>query len=745
VKQIAQSYKTGELRVVDVARPRAPRGGLLVQTQASLISAGTERMIVDLARKSLVGKARERPDLVAKVVAKVKREGLLAAFDAVRSKLDSPIPLGYSMAGRVEDVGSGVASFARGDRVACAGAGYANHAEFNAVPSNLAVPIPDGVSDEEAAFVTVGAIGLHGIRLLQPQLGDTVVVIGLGLIGQMCVQLLRANGCDVIGVDVDAAKARLAVERGAMLGLLSSDADVIDRVMAATQGRGADSVLITASAPNNAPLVLAGDVARDRAKISVVGMLPLEVPRNAYYMKELDLIVSRSYGPGRYDANYEERGQSYPVGYVRWSERDNLQAVLWAMASKRLTVSDLITHRFAFGQALDAYALITGEKPEPHLGVILQYPPAANTGASTGASVSPASGTGSSVGTTANTAVAPKPRRHGEPLGVAVIGTGSFATSVLMPRLQKVRSARFVAAVSGRGLSAFHAKERFGAETSAADLSAALAMPNVHAALIATRHDAHAYQAALALDSGRHVFLEKPAALTEAELEHLGAAVGRARTNLMVGFNRRFSPFAKEVREAFRSRRSGLVMTARINAGKIPAGSWITELTEGGGRIVGEACHFIDLMSYWAGAVPMRVSAHAIGGGGAFDRSDNVVISLAFADGSVGSLIYTAMGDAAVSKERYEVFGDGTVAILDDFRELEITRGGKTNKSRALKADKGHEAELEAFFDACAAGSPSPIAWSDIAAVTRATFAAELAWREGTTVLLEEAISTEPS
>jgi polar amino acid transport system substrate-binding protein len=714
MRQISQSYRTGKLALVDVARPRAPEGGILVETGVSLISAGTERMIVDLARKSLIEKARERPDLVAKVIDKAKREGVLATFDAVMTKLDNPIPLGYSLAGRVSEVGRTTSGFQRGDRVACAGAGYANHAELNAVPKNLAVHIPDGVSDEEASFVTVGAIALQGVRLIRPQLGDVVAVIGLGLIGQITVSLLVAHGCDVVAIDVERAKVERARARGAVAGAVGSEDDVAEIVRAASRGHGADAVVITASAPNNEPLVVAGEIARDKARISVVGAVALEIPRKTYYDKELEVVISRSYGPGRYDANYEERGQDYPIGYVRWTERRNLEAVLRAMATGRLDVKSLITHRFPFARALDAYALITGEKPEPHLGVLLTY------------------GEGAA---TAQTKPAVVPRaRAGETVGVAVLGTGGFATGVLLPGLTKLPRVRLVATVSGRGLSSRTAADKFGADGVAGSLDEVLARPDVDAVVIATRHHAHAAQAARALDAGRDVFLEKPAAIDEDGLAALGRAVERSTARLMVGFNRRFAPFATSVAQTFAGRRAGLVMSARVNAGKIPKDSWIVERSEGGGRVIGEGCHFVDLLSYWAGAPPVRVTAHAIGAGGGYESEDNLIVGLTFADGSVGTILYTAMGDPSASKERYEIFGEGKLAVIDNWRTLAVTAKGKTRTTRALRADKGHQAGLRAFFAACASGAKSPIAWESIAATTRATFAIERAGIEGVAV-----------
>jgi predicted dehydrogenase len=715
VRQISQNYKTGELAIVEVAAPRAPRRGILVETRVSLISAGTERTIVDLARKNLLAKARERPDLVKRVIEKARREGPLAALDAVRAKLDLPIPLGYSLAGRVLQAGPEAPGFVLGDRVACAGAGYANHAELNLVPRNLAVKIPDGVSDEEASFVTVGAIALHGVRLVEPSLGAVVAVIGLGLIGQIAASLLSSHGCDVVGIDVDPAKVRRALDRGAADGAVVGQHDCAEVVRAASSGRGADAVVITASSDTNAPLVLAGDLARDRARISVVGLVPLEVPRKTYYEKELSLVVSRSYGPGRYDPAYEEAGTDYPIGYVRWTEARNLEAVLTAIARKRLEVASLVTHRFPFESALDAYEVITGARPEPHLGVLLTYQGRQAVVSTAPAIVAPGSAPG--------------------PLGVGIVGTGSFATSVLLPALAKVKKARLDAAVSRRGLSARHVAARYGAQV-AASLDELLARPSTEAVIIATRHDLHASQAAVALTAGRDVFLEKPAATNEEDLAKLLEAARASGRRLMVGFNRRFAPFARQLKVAFEGRRAGLVMTARINAGFVPPGSWVVDPREGGGRIVGEMCHFIDLFSYFADALPVRVSAHGLGSRGAYSGEDNLVVGLEFGDGSVGSLVYTSMGDPAVGKEIYEVTCQRTMARIDDWRGLAVTRGGHTRVSRALRADKGHAEELRQFVQACQGGQPSPISLDSIAATTRATFAIEHARLSRATVEL---------
>jgi polar amino acid transport system substrate-binding protein len=718
LKQVAQSYRTGKLGLSDVAAPAcAPAGGILVNTTVSLISAGTERTLVELARKSMIDKARERPDLVKKVVDKAKREGVLAALEAVRAKLDAPVPLGYSLCGRVADVGRNANGFVFGDRVACAGAGYANHAQVNAVPKNLAVHVPDQVSDDEAAFVTVGAIALQGVRLVRPELGHVVVVLGLGLIGQIAVQLLTAHGCDVIGIDIERGKVDRALSRGAVAGAVSGVDDAVEVVRSVSNGYGADAVVITASSTTAEPLSLAGDLARDRARISVVGLMPLEIPRKSYYEKELEVVVSRSYGPGRYDTDYEERGHDYPVGYVRWTERRNLEAVLRAMAAGRLDVKGLVTHRFAFHDALEAYALITGEHPEPHLGVLLTYEAASPTN---GASPQHAP-------------VAMAAQRSRDEVGVAVVGTGSFASGVLLPELVRIPGVRILRTASGRGLSARHAADKYGADDVAASLDAVLATPEVNAVILATRHDAHAAQAAKALAAGRDVFVEKPAAIDEAQLATLTEAVRSSPARIMVGYNRRFAPFAVKLGGAFAGRRAGLVMTVRVNAGRTPGGHW-TVADEGGGRIVGEVCHFVDLLSYWAGALPVRVSAHAIGSGGGYERGENLAIAVSFGDGSVGTIVYSAMGDPSIGKERYEVLCEGKVALIDNWRTLEITSSGKTRKERALRADKGHGAELAAFFEACKRGAPSPIPWESIEATTQATFAIERAWREASSV-----------
>lgn len=703
MKQISQSYRTGALRIVDVPQPPAGGGRIRVDTRASLISSGTERATVEVARKSLVGKALDRPDLVRKVVDKVRREGPLAAFATVLSKLDLPIPLGYSLAGVVSGVGSGVTEFWTGQRVACAGAGWASHAEANVIPTNLAVAIPDAVTDEEAAFVTVGAIALQGVRLAEITLGCSVVIIGLGLLGQLAVQLAAAHGADVIAVDIVAAKVKQAMDHGARSGVVIGEEDLRASVLAATFGRGADAILITASASTNAPLVQAGEIARDRARVVVVGAMPLEIPRKDYYEKELSVVVSRSYGPGRYDPSYEERGNDYPIGYVRWTQRRNLEAVLAAIAARRLDVRSLITHRFRFEDVLEAYELIAGDKPAPHMGVLLTYGQSGH-----------------------EERVVAKVDRSRTATGIGVLGTGNFAQSVLLPKLAKIAPDRLAVCASGRGLSARHAADKFGFTDVASSLDEVLSRSDVGSIVIATRHAAHASQVARALRAGKNVFVEKPLAIDRAGLDEVRSAYEETDGLLMVGFNRRFAPYAARAREFFAQRRTGLVMTAHINAGYVPPSSWVAAAEEGG-RVVGEGCHFVDLMSYWAGAPVCGVTARGIRSTpGAFGADDNAILLLSFEDGSIGTLTYTAMGDPSLPKESYVVHCEGTTVHIDDWRSLSATRGGKTKTSRGLIANKGHEEELRAFVDAVDRGgrASSPISWSSLEATTAATLVA---------------------
>jgi polar amino acid transport system substrate-binding protein len=696
VKQVLQSYKTGDVAVADVPAPSAPEpGGVLVRTTASLVSAGTERSAMELGKKSLVGKARARPDLVQKVLQKLSRDGVVATARTVFSKLDVPNPLGYSCAGVVLDADD--APYSSGQRVACAGAKVANHAEVNAVPRNLCARIPDGVSDEEASFVTTGAIALHGVRTAQTQLGERVAVVGLGLIGMLAMQLLKAQGCRVLGVDPDESKRRLATELGCH-AVAAPGPGAVEAMLSMSGGRGADAVVVCAATPSSDPIVLAGELARDRARVVAVGTVGMELPRRPYYDKELVFLQSRSYGPGRYDPVYEERGVDYPAGYVRWTEQRNMESFLEAVASGAVNVKRLISHRFPIERAEAAYELISGSTGEPFLGVVLTYEGA--TASERTVEVSGGAG----------------PAR--ERSGIAFVGAGAFATGVLVPAFAKAEGARLVSIASGRGVTARHLAEKFKFARATSDLAEQLADPAVDAVVLATRHNLHAAQAVAAFEAGKHVFVEKPLALDAASLDAVMAARERAGKLLMVGFNRRFSPLARELKGAFGRRRGPLVMQYRVNAGPLPADSWLKDPAVGGGRLVGEGCHFVDFCSYLADAPVTRVYAERAG-----ESEDDVVVSLRFADGSVGTVHYVASGDPAYPKERVEVLGDGRVAVLDDFRSLEVAHG-KRRRSSSLLQDKGHAAEAQAFVDAVRRGLPAPIPYDSLVATTRATFAA---------------------
>jgi predicted dehydrogenase/threonine dehydrogenase-like Zn-dependent dehydrogenase len=707
VKQVLQYVRSGELDVVEVPEPVCKSGGVLVRNAASLISAGTEKTIVDFAGKSMIGKARERPDLVRQVIGKMKKEGLGPTIQAVTSRLDQPIPLGYSCAGTVQAVGRGAEEFAVGDRVACAGMGYASHADAVFVPRNLTVRIPEGVSFEDASYVTVGAIALHGIRIADVRLGENVAVIGLGLLGQLTVQMLKATGCRVIGIDLDASKVALARELGADAAVKRTD-DVAGAVASFTGGTGVDAVIVTAATSSNDPIELAGELCRDRGRVSMVGAVGMDMPRKVYYDKELDLRLSRSYGPGRYDPEYEEKGHDYPIGYVRWTERRNMQEFLRLVAEGKVTPARLTTHRFTIDDAERAYHVISGEAGEPFSGVLLSYPPRAAEAVRT---------------------IPLRPvRAKGGAVGIGVIGAGSFARSVLLPRLARSSEVELVGVATATGMNARTTGDKFKFGYCTTDLRQLLDDDRVEAVVIATRHASHPRFVAEALRAGKAVFVEKPLALDEEGLQTVLEAQAETGGVVSVGFNRRFSPLSARLREAFTGV-GPLALTYRVNAGPIPREHWTQDPHEGGGRIIGEACHFVDLAQYLTGSLPVEVFAHALGGAeGALH--DTVAITLRFADGSVASVNYFATGDKAFPKERVEVFGGGGVGVLDDFREVAVSRDGRRTRTRKASQDKGYDEEIAAFL-AAVRGGAAPIPLESLVATTRATFAVEASLRSG--------------
>lgn len=718
MKQLLQ-YPAGETRLADVPAPIVRSGHVLVHTEASLVSIGTERMLVDFARKSLLAKARSRPDLVRKVVEKARTEGVLTALDATRARLDQPMPLGYSAAGVILEVGPGVEGLEVGDRVAAAGAG---HAEVLCVPRNLLARVPDGVPAESACFATVAAIALHGLRLAECQLGERVAVVGLGLIGLITVQLARAAGLAVCGFDLDPGRVERARALGAERGGRIGTDDPVALVQEWTGGRGVDAVLVTASTESSAPIGLAAEIARDRGRVVAVGAVGLEVPRRPFYMKELDLKISRSYGPGRYDPQYEDRGIDYPLGYVRWTEQRNLEAVLDLMRDRRLDTAPLVTDRVPFAEALDLYDTLSEDGPQP-LGVVLTYPDSPRVAPPT--RVVPVSAAG------AGRARVDAPR-------VGVLGAGLFATRTLLPALQAAGGFDLRTVCTTSGISSRHAAEKFGFAQASTDADALFADPDVDLLFVLTRHNLHAEQVERALAAGKHVFVEKPLCLDEAELARIAVAHQNADRLLMVGFNRRFAPMSDALAGHFAPVEDPLLVHYRVNAGALPSDHWLHDPSVGGGRIVGEACHFLDWALWLCDAAPVRVRTVGLPAAGARPR-DNVAITMQMEGGHVAVVSYHANGAAALGKERIEVSGGGRSAVLDDFRELALHDGGRTRRRRdRLRQDKGHRTEMERLGAALRSGSASPTPFASLVSTMRASFAAADALRTGRDVILAE-------
>ena len=690
MKQVLQNRKTGRPFVGEVPVPALQRGRVLVRTVASLISAGTERAAVELVSKGLVQEARERPDLVKQVVAKVKSEGLLNTFTAVRDKMAASQALGYSAAGIVTAVAEDAGEFQIGDRVACAGVGFASHAEVLSVPKNLCVHLPESVSFTEGAYGTLGAIALQGVRLAEPTLGESIVVIGLGLVGQLTVQLLKANGCRVFGLDLDPARVSLALDLGADSAVVSGEGTE-KQISEWTKGRGADAVLITAATDSNEPVELAAKISRLKGRVIVVGMTGLDIPRAPFFSRELKLIISMSYGPGRYDPEYEEKGHDYPIAYVRWTEKRNIESFLDLVGDKRVNVDRLTTHRFNIEEAERAYQLISGDSTESYLGVLLNYDP--NTELNTRVALSATT----------------KPRRAEKKIVLGVIGAGGYVPAMLLPHF-KTEGVEFRSIATASGVSAHDVGKRFGFAEAVSTAQEILDDPDVNLVVIGTRHDLHAQLAREALARNKNVFVEKPLALNDDQLDAVLEAAASSTGRLFVGFNRRFSPLAQQAKNVFAKRDTPLSILYRVNAGHIPKEHWTQDPHEGGGRIVGEVCHFIDLMQFFTGAPPVSVFAESVSAKSQkILDADSVFITLRFADGSNGAIAYLSEGDKSVPKERVEIFGSGKIFVIDDFR---------TGKAQ----DKGQRSQVQRICAVVREGGPAPITVDELAATTRTTF-----------------------
>lgn len=698
MKQVLQNLKDGTTEVVDVPAPRAGRGQLLIHTRKTLVSSGTERMLVDFGKANWIDKARSQPDKVRQVLDKVRTDGVIPTVEAVRHKLDQPLAMGYCNVGVVVEVGAGVSGFSVGDRVASNG----KHAELVAVPVNLCAKIPADVSDEQAAFCVLGAIALQGIRLVQPTLGEAVVVTGLGLVGLLTAQLLRAHGCRVLGLDFDPSRVELGRRFGIEALCVADGADPVAAALAFSRGRGVDAVLVTASTKSSEPIHQAALMCRKRGRIVLVGVTGLELSRADFYEKELTFQVSCSYGPGRYDPAYEERGQDYPFGFVRWTEQRNLEAVLDMLADTRLDVDALISHRFDIHDAARAYDVVGGS--EPSLGIVLGYPAPAQPPQRTIALGAPITSTSTSPS---------------KSVGVSVIGSGNYASAVLVPAFAAAGASLRQIASSG-GTSSVSVGRTLGFQFATTDVGSVLGDVETDLVVISTRHDSHADLVVSALNAHKHVFVEKPLALTDDDIDRIEQATTAHPGRLvMVGFNRRFAPHIVKAKALLQTVPGPIALTMTVNAGAIPANHWTQDREVGGGRIVGEACHFIDLFRFLVGAPIASHQAIAMAGG----QRDTVVIQLRFEDGSIGSIHYLANGHKSVAKERLEIFAGGRILQLDNFRELQGAGWPGFSQTTVWRQDKGQLACVRATLEAIRRGGAWPIPLIELLEVARVTLA----------------------
>jgi predicted dehydrogenase/threonine dehydrogenase-like Zn-dependent dehydrogenase len=718
MRALLEDMKSGQVAAYDVPAPELQEGGILVRTAFSAISSGTEKAAVEAGRKSLLGKAIAHPDVVQQVLEYAQSKGVKAAYQKVRARLDTLSCLGYSCSGLVLEVGAGVSGFQPGDRVACAGTGYANHGEINFVPANLAVRVPDIVAMEAAALTTIGAIAIQGVRQANVTFGETVAVIGVGLVGVLAIQVLRAAGCRVIAIDLSSGRAAQALSFGAHLGLCTNDPQ-LEGAVASFSRYGVDAALITAATKSADPLELAAKLLRDRGRISVIGDVGMGVSRANMYNKEISLVMSRSYGPGRYDPRYEEGGQDYPIGFVRWTEKRNMEAFLDLLSAGALQIEPLLAHRFPVEEGGKAYAAVVGGT----YTAIIDYHAAEDAAASAKMPVS------------SHAAAQPKPRGN---LRVGCIGAGGFARGIIFPHLRTSAGVTLESVATSTGAAAVSARASFGF-TMAESPSELLENPNLDAVFILTRHDSHALYVKSALERGKYVFVEKPLAIDRTQLHMVRTTYAKSLAEnrapfLMVGFNRRFSPLTEKLKNFFAPRSEPMLVHIRCNAGFIPRSSWVQD-PENGGRIVGELCHFVDWARAVVGCPIQTLTATALPDAGRYNR-DNVTVTLSFEDGSVANLLYLSNGDRAVAKEYFEVFCGSSIARMDDFRTLSLSRNGKTETTKGGQ-DKGHRREMELTVEGMKQGGSAPIPFTELIEVTEATFAIEEAIRTRKTVNLD--------
>jgi polar amino acid transport system substrate-binding protein len=715
MKQLAQRLRDGTMEVLDVAAPSVRRGSVLVQNHFSLISAGTEGSTVATARKSLLGKMRERPAQVRQVIDSLKQQGLRQTYRAVSKRLDAYSPLGYSSAGVVVDVGADVSGFSTGDRVACSGLGYANHAEMVSVPANLCVRLPATADLARASYNTLGAIALQGVRQADLRIGESCVVIGLGLLGQLTCLILRASGVKVIGLDINAAAVATAERHCADRALTLSDPMLLDALHVVTHGIDADAVIITAATDSTEPVNLAGRLLRKRGTVVIVGKVPTGFEREPdYYRKELSLKMSCSYGPGRYDPIYEEKGVDYPAGYVRWTENRNMRAFQDLVHTGTINADYMTTHRFPIEHATNAYELILN-RSEEFLGILIEYD-------ATKALIRDRISIPRK-----DTAVA------SQKAGIGFVGAGSYAMSHLLPNFKRNGRVTLTGVATLSGTSSRTVAEKFGFCYAASSPQDVIADDSTSTIVIATRHDSHAAYVIEALRLGKHVFVEKPLCLKPDELKDIQTAWYRHQPLLMVGFNRRFSPFTHQLKQIFAD--GPMAMIYRINAGPIPKDSWIQDKDLGGGRIIGEVCHFVDFMVFMNGSLPVRVHASALRD--PFDLEDTVTINVTFENGSIGTICYFANGAKGLPKEYVEIYKGGVVARLVDFREIEVLGNAKPMRQKTLSQDKGQPAMTRAVAAAVTGAADYPVPLRESLASTAATFAILHSLRSGQATTIE--------
>jgi len=682
MKQLIQNYKSGELQLVEVPDPIVRPGGILLETRNSLISVGTEKLMISMAQKGYLGKALARPDLVKQVINKIKTDGLLEAYKATMNRLDNPVTLGYSSAGIVKERGANVDGIMVGDRVACFGDGFATHSEMTFVPKNMFVKIPENISFEDAAFVGLGSIALNAIRCANLTFGENVAVLGLGLLGQLCVQMLKGCGAKVFGIDISEGKLKLACELGCDAGAVIGKDDVLSKIMEFTSGKGADAVIIMAGSSDNKPIELAAEISRERGRIVACGMINLDVPRQEFFKKELTVIVSRATGPGKFDPLYENAGIDYPFAYVRWTTQRNMEYFLQLVSEGKVKLDKVITHRFPIENALSAYEMIFSGK-ESCLGVLIEY-----------------------TGQRERTKKIELKQRAGSAdfsvihrvqkskLTVGLIGAGLHANVNMLPELRRMQQIRLRGIADADGYKGRHSGKKFGFEYCVSDYQELLKDSEIDAVMIATRHNLHAQMVLDSLKAGKHVFVEKPLVMNEEELKRVVELRNKClNLVVLVGFNRRFSPMARQANEFFSRSQKPAVINCRVNAGFVPADSWVFSSTEGGGRVVGEVCHFVDLLQYFSGSIPTKVYASASG-------ADNLVLTIEFKNQSVGTILYSSEGDRSYPRERIEIFKNQGVVLIENFKSMQIARNGVLKKINRFNQDRGYRGEFEYFANA---------------------------------------------